>query len=280
MRTDDTGDTWRRTTLPTLGEADRFRVYFTDHGTGFVADGSHVHVTRDNGHTWHRTTFEATGTARAIAFTTLDHATYLVAATTTTTALYRLPARSTRWSAVPGVAASGVPDGDVTVHEGRVHTTLAGRYWSGARDTWTESTPPCPANAATDLSAAPGTPLFALCGDDPGMGRMHKLLRRHTNTGFVDVSEAPREGITQSFAAVPGPEGRVALTSVGLGATFVHLATTDGTTWTSPLIVEEPPLTDLVFTDDHHGYTLRPALPDNLFHTTDGGTTWHPLPIR
>lgn len=285
-RTVDGGRSWWRTTVPELavGVGEAARIAFVNPSVGVLTDGTRLHVTHDGGHTWQAAAVEgAVPPVRFGAVVAEPDRLYAVVVGSSQTRLHTASPDVARFTPAPGVRVPGAADGEVAVAGDGLHVVLAAvhrvnRHWVKVGHRWVSAAPPCPMGAATEL-AATGSSLFAWCSSDPGMGRMTKtLMVSQSGAAFRPLGEAPRAGITTGLAAVS--PSTVAVTAVGRGATWLHLGRGHGTRWSSPLVLEGPPLHEPLFTNSGHGALVHGGpgwATARLLLTRDGGTTWLPV---
>jgi photosystem II stability/assembly factor-like uncharacterized protein len=286
LRTIDGGATWLPLAAPQvpLTSVDRrVRVRFANARDGVITDGQAMYATHTGGSRWHRVGLPGAGPAFDIgALASNDRSWYAIVSNDNTTRLYATALTADRWAPVPGIELAGRGGGTVaasgtgaTVALNLIHESIA--YWSTADGrTWRPGEPPCTIDGNPELGLTGGATVFALCSFNPGRGFMSKDVLKSVSGGpFALVGQAPDSGITTDFA-VASP-ARIAIAAVGVGAAWLHLGTQGGAVWETPFVLDEPPFSDLAFTDERNGVLVWGGpLWDQaaVYRTTDGGTTW------
>jgi photosystem II stability/assembly factor-like uncharacterized protein len=301
VRTLDGGQTWQARTAPPVRLADngvQARVFFANRTDGLVTDGQSLFATHDGGAAWRSVRLAGVSGPVAIgaiaANTVREYAVVSVGTGgTATTALYSSPLGQDWWTPAAGVSipGQGVPASggwDVVARGTDAEVALgvifeSSRFWaSTGGGGFRAGTAPCGVDARTDLAAVTGR-TYALCSSNPGRGFEAKQLLASDTAGpakkFVALGPAPDAGITRDFAA--GSRLVAAVAAAGGGASFIHLTTDGGQTWTTPLTLEpDVDLFDLAYQDPTHvvftagGPTSVSA---TVYRSTDGGLSWKPL---
>jgi hypothetical protein len=303
VHTADGGATWQPRTAPPVRLPDngvQVRVFFANARDGVATDGSALFATHDGGGAWRSVRLVGvTGPVAIGAFAANTLREYAIVTVGTgdaaKTSLYSSPLGQDWWTAAAGVSIPGqalpASGGWDVVARGTDAAVALGvifdssRYWTSSGGAgFRESTPPCGVDARTDLGLVPGR-TFGLCSSNPGRGFETKALVGSDLTGpanrFVPLGNAPDQGITRDFAA--GSRTTAAVAAAGGGASFIHLTTDGGATWTTPLTIDpDVDLFDLAYQDPTHAVFVAGgpgSASAAVYRSTDGGQSWKPLTI-
>jgi photosystem II stability/assembly factor-like uncharacterized protein len=301
LRTMDGGQTWQARTAPPVRLPDngvQVRVFFANRTDGLVTDGQSLFATHDGGAGWRSVRLAGVSGPVAIgpiaANTLREYAVVTVgtgdAARTT---LYSSPLAQDWWTPAAGVSipGQGVPASggwDVVARGSDAAVALgvifeSSRFWtSTGAGGFREATAPCGVDARTDLAAVTGR-TYALCSSNPGRGFEAKQLLASDLAGpagqFTPLGPAPDAGITRDFAA--GSRTVAAVAAAGGGASFIHLTTDGGQTWTTPLTLDpDVDMFDLAYQDPTHAVFTAggpTSVSATVYRSTDAGQTWKPL---
>jgi hypothetical protein len=265
VRTRDGGRTFTRIPAPAAGNL--YELRFADAADGYAYGGLQLWSTHDGGHSW--TLLRVGGAVDALAVA--DGYAYAVVSTST---LIRSPVGRDRWTAVRGLGRgmlSGlwVQGSAVIIQAGNrlLVSNDKGAHFTRVRGVVHAGD--CGYDAAIDPSV-----IWALC--TTGMAPDDVLRSADSGKSFSSVAQVP-DGPIDAFAAA----STTAAVASGQGPLF---RTTDaGTSW-SPVVAPSAAWTYLGFTDATHGVALGNfgsgrRQQSRLYYTTDGGASYHFVPI-
>ncbi len=299
----DGGATWQRVSSPTAsldelaGHGSAGRILFANARDGWVFGGAGIWATHDGGTSWHQVSLPGWSTdsrivdlhvvgSRVLALMVTGTAD---AQETNTAQLLAAPVDGDAWSAgtgVSGTAADGSIAGagnDVWVQLVSVHGELRGAAMLVSADggaSWVPRSIPCPG----PMAATDGVGLV-VCGGGFAAGSEQKTVYLSTNDArsFGRLPNPPASGDLGSAALSDRNTLFVSATS---GAALIYRTTDQGTIWTTPWTGDPGSIRDLAFpTPDFGAFALvfdagvPNAPPDELHVSTDGGATWHAVPV-
>lgn len=265
VRTTDGGSTFTRIPAPPDGAAQSLR--FADARDGYAYGGRRLWSTHNGGRSWKLSQVGGPVGELAIA----DGYAY---AAVSSTALMRTPVGGDRWLVIHGLgrgALSGLwVQGDTVIIQSGSRMLISndqGLHFSHARGVRRAG------DCAYDVVAGP-LAIWALC--TTGMAPDDVLLSTNSGNTFTTAAQVPN-GPVNAFAAASSS------VAVASGQGYLYRTTNSGGRW----IAAAAPSADwlyLGFTDVTHGVALGNFATDGrqqdrLYYTTDGGASYHYVPI-
>jgi len=265
VRTTDGGSTFTRIPAPPTAAVQNLR--FANARDGYAYGGLQLWSTHSGGHTWKLSQVRGPVEELAIA----DGYAYAVMSTTT---LMRTPVGRNRWRVIHGLgrgALSGLwVQGETVIIQSGSRMLISndqGKHFSRARGVVRAGD--CGYDAVADPFA-----IWALC--TTGMAPDDILLSTNDGNTFTTAAQVPN-GPINAFAAAASS------VAVASGQGPLYRTTNSGGTWT-PVAAPSADWTYLGFTDATHGVALgsfgtKRRQHGRLYYTTDGGASYHYVPI-
>jgi SecDF, P1 head subdomain/Photosynthesis system II assembly factor YCF48 len=300
----DGGATWQRVSSPAVslddlaGHGSAGRILFANARDGWVFGGAGIWATHDGGTSWHQVSLPGWSTDARVADVGLagDRVMALVltgstgAGTAGAAHLLYAPLATDAWIAWPGpfgtakdAAIAGAGSEAWLWIEGVSPGISGPPLWVSADGgmSWDRRSAPC----ESGLIAVGHLTGLVVCGGGASAGSQEKVVYLSTDDArsYRRLPNPPAAGDLWSAAA---PDHNNLFLGALSGAAFIYRTTDQGATWTTPWTGNAGYVTDLAFaTPDFGAFALVSdpgvpnAPPDELCVSTDGGASWHVVPV-